>query len=388
MFHYSGAMVVVGQAFEAEIIARIEQTMRAEPLLSRRSLSRRVCEWLNWRDVQGRLKEMSCRVALNKLRRAGVLQLPAARVFGCAGGQRRIPDRPEIAPLSAALHELGAIRLRSVGSCDSAAHRLWKGLLHHYHYLGAGPLCGAQLRYLIHSERHGVVGALAFSAAAWRVAPRDRAIGWSEAARAENLPRVVSNSRFLIAPQVQVKNLASQVLSLCAAQVKRDWQQHYGIEPVLLETFVEQGRFAGTCYRAANWQAVGSTQARGRQDAGHARSVPVKAMYLYPLCQDWQAQLRRCRATPEPLATALDWAEAEFAGAVLGDARLTQRLCSLARDFYAQPCAQIPQACGSRAKTKAAYRFFAHDRTTMQEILQPHYQPSIRWYWSHKIRPV
>lgn len=379
-------MRVCAQEFGAEVLSRIEQTMRDEPLLSRRGLSRRVCEWLGWRDAKGRLKAMSCRVALKRLASSGVLLLPAAAAAPCARGRRRIPERPAIQPFSAPLSQLGAITLRRVGSRDSAAHRLWKALLHHYHYLGAGPLCGAQLRYLIHSERHGVLGALAFSAPAWRVAPRDHAIGWSDAARRENLQRVVSNSRFLIAPQVVVKNLASRVLGLCAGQVTRDWLAHYGIAPVLLESFVEQPRFTGVCYRAANWRCVGLTQARGRQDGAHARAAAVKQVYLYPLCKHWQAQLQQCTARPTaPARPALDWAQAEFAGAALGDARLTQRLCTLARDFGAQPRAQIPQACGSRAKTKAAYRFFDHEHTTMKALLQPHYDSTAMRVAAHPV---
>jgi hypothetical protein len=160
--------------------------------------------------------------------------------------------------------------------------QLWKELIARYHYLGYKPLVGAQLRYLIHSTQ-GWLGALGFSAAAWKVAPRDRYIGWSTAARQANLHYVVSNSRFLILPWVRSSNLASKVLALSAKRIVQDWQQAYGFKPVLLETYVDRQRFRGTCYRAANWIYVGQTQGRGKLDRHHEHAVAVKDIYLYPL---------------------------------------------------------------------------------------------------------
>ena len=150
------------------------------------------------------------------------------------------------------------------------------------HYLGAGPLCGAQLRYLIRSPQ-GVLGAMAFSAAARRVAGREQWIGWDEARRRENLHRVVNNSRLLILPHVSVPNLASHVLGAVARRIGADWQSKYGHGLDWLETFVEHERFAGSCYRAANWQCVGKTVGRSRQDRDHLQRVPLKDVYLYRL---------------------------------------------------------------------------------------------------------
>ncbi len=362
-----------------------------EPQLSRRALSRRVCEWLNWRSDNGRLKDMSCRVALVKLARAGVLDLPAPREPPVmrARGAAHAPELPQRASVKAPLGELGRIELRLVRSRHSRASRLWRELMQRYHYLGAGPLCGAQLRYLVRSDRYGIVGAVAFSAAAWRVSARDRFIGWSDRARAANLNAVVGNSRFLIVPQVQVPHLASHVLGLCARQLPQHWAARYGVRPVLLETFVERGRFRGTSYRAANWQHVGSTCGRGRQDRRHAQAVSIKDVYLYPLQRDWRERLQALAHEAEPerprAATHEDWVVEELGAAQMGDARLRARLLSLARDFYAQPRAQIPQACGSRAKAKAAYRFFDHPRTTMDAILQSHYEATGARVSSHPV---
>jgi len=379
---------VCGQQFSAEVIERIAATVAAEPSISRRELSRRVCEWLQWRDARGRPQQMSCRVALKRLEARGVLQLPAlTEAQRCPCRAQRAPPAPQIAPFEGSLAQLGRIELVQVRTRHSAAHRLWRGLMHHAHYRGAGALCGAQLRYLIHSEHHGVVGALAFSSAAWRVAARDAAIGWSEAARRALLSRVVNNSRFLIAPQIRVPHLASHVLGLAARVLPEDWQARYGYAPLLLETFVEHPRFAGVCYRAANWRYVGQTRGRGRQDAERQVRTAVKDVYLYPLCSDWRERLCAPPPTPSlrPAPPREDWAAEEFSAAALGDARLRQRLLTLARDFYAQPQAQIPQACGSRAKAKAAYRFLDHAEATMETILDSHYQATAQRCAEHPV---
>lgn len=377
-------MVVCGQEFTAELLERISNLVIEEPQLSRRALSRRVCEWLNWRAHDGRLKQMSCRVALCKLARAGALRLPQARAAlraaRCVASEHALQG--VTVPVKTCLANLGRVDLVAVSSRESAAARVWKALMQRHHYLGAGPLCGAQLRYLVRSERNGIVAALSFSASAWRVGARDRYIGWSETARARHLPLVVANSRFLIAPGIEVAHLASHVLGLCVKRLPLDWQGRYGYRPLLLESFVERGRFKGTCYRAANWVHVGHTCGRGRQDRARRGGVPLKDLYLYALQPDWRARLCDEPAVTRGLASAsalgsaadLDWAQQELARARLGDARLAARLITLARDFYAKPRAQIPQACGTRAKAKAAYRFFDHQHTSMDAILQSHYE--------------
>jgi len=378
-------MVVCGQEFTPELLGRISDLALEQPQLSRRALSRRVCEWLNWRAHDGRLKQMSCRVALCKLARAGVLQLPQATAAAGSSACCVVSDQVlegVTVPVKTRLANLGRVDLVLVSSRASRAAQVWKGLMQRHHYLGAGPLCGAQLRYLVRSERNGIVAALSLSASAWRVGARDRYIGWSDTARARNLPLVVANSRFLIVPGVEVAHLASHVLGLCVKRVALDWQARYGYRPLLLESFVERGRFKGTCYRAANWVHVGHSCGRGRQDRARRASVPLKDLYLYPLQPDWRARLcdePAVTRVPPPVcllgsAAEFDWAQQELGRASLGDARLEARLISLARDFYAKPRAQIPQACGTRAKAKAAYRFFDHEYTSMDAILQSHYE--------------
>lgn len=370
------AVKVGGQEIDNKIMARIQEVIDGNPGMSRVKLSRRICEELRWRSRNGRLKEVNCRKALTKLHRDGKIRLAEAGRFEGKRKPRREPERvsPE-AVTSGVLKDFQPVELVVVSSGDSEVSRIWNDLMERYHYLGSGPLCGAQLRYLIRSEKYGWMGGLSFSAAAWRVKARDSWIGWSSQIREKNLNQVVGNSRFLIAPQWRVPHLASHVLGLVMKRLRKDWRGRYGYEPLLAETFVEQARFEGTCYRAANWLEVGQTQGRGREDRTHSRRSSVKRIFVYPLSA--QSKQRLCEFTAAlPVSVGSpatgDWAEAEFGGVDLGDRRLNKRLAEIARDFYARPQAQIPQACQSRARTKAAYRFFKHPNTSMDDLLEPH----------------
>jgi hypothetical protein len=231
---------------------------------------------------------------------------------------------------------------------------------------------------LIRSKDQAWLGLLAFSASAWALEDRDEWIGWSVAARKVNLGKVVCNSRFLILPWVKIPNLASHVLSRSCKRLPQDWLDRYGVEPVLVETFVE-APFSGRSYAAANWKKVGQTKGRGRQDGRREHSIKAKEIWLYPLKQNFRQLLKQ--GAPEPVVarkarrSGADWAEDEFGGADLKDQRLNKRLLSLARAFYGQPQANIARACqGNRAAVKAAYRFFQHPDVKMDEILKPHYQ--------------
>lgn len=378
-------MIVTSQEFTPDILKRINETVVAEPTISRRSLSKRVCGWLNWRSENGKLKDMSCRKVLLRLQKEGKIQLPESEKP--ARLQKRVIYRAiqevELPTVFCNLDEMGTIEIIPVQSCHSKESRIWNYLMQTHHYLGAGPLCGKQIRYLLRSSRYGWLGGLSFSAPAWHLKGRDEIIGWSITARKENLKHVVCNSRFLIVPTVQVPNLASWILSRVAKRLTEDWNGRYGYKPVLLETFVEKDRFRGTCYRAANWIYAGLTSGRGRQDRHHEKSGIQKHIYLYPLQGDWQETL--CME-PEGCAEAnkesprkkpVDWAEEEFWGAELGDARLTKRLLAIARDFYARPGADIPQASGTRAKAKGAYRFLDNKQIEMKTLLNPHYEATV-----------
>jgi hypothetical protein len=295
-------------------------------------------------------------------------------------GQARV--EVEIPEVSCALEELGTVTVSLVTSRYCRNSKVARTLLQRYHYLGAGSLRGAQLRYVVSSSRWGDLGVLTFSSGAWAMEDRDEYIGWSEQARRANLQRVVSNDRFLILPTVHVKNLASHVLGLTLRRLPEDWEERYSVRPALVETFVDPSRFEGTCYVAANWTAIGQTA--GRRDGIR------KAILLYGLAPEWRATL--CAEPPPPrLGEAVrpesppNWAHEEFGGVRFYDGRLKERLYTLAQDFYGCSQGSIPEACGSKARTMGAYRFFQNPKVTMDVLLTSHAEAAIPRIRQHPI---
>jgi hypothetical protein len=370
-------VIIAGRDFNDEIIARIRETVCATAQLTRGALARQVCDWLDWRGADGRAKEISCRVTLNKLKQRGLIELPPARAVSFAPRTLRpAPPAPQWPCIETSVSKLGGIELVVVNG-DRELSGQWRSMMRAYHPLGEGPLCGAQLRYLIRSAQ-GVVGGLSFSAPAWRLGVRDAWIGWTESMRAARLGQVVGNTRFLILPSVKVKNLASHVLGLATQRLARDWQVRYGERVLLVETFVDTSRYEGTCYRAANWVDLGLTQGRGRQDRERTAQLAAKRVLVYPLQRNarkiltaplhWPRIVPSARARPPA-----DWAEQEFGRCRLS-ARVTQRVITVARDFYARPQATIPHACnGDTARINGAYRLFAHEDANIETLLQSHY---------------
>jgi hypothetical protein len=280
-----------GRLFGPQEIERVREIIRAHPEASRQQLSYRVCEDFDWRKPDGSLKDMSCRVALLRMHRAGLIELPAPRhkVLPCRAFTRRTAQAEPGALLKASVHELEDLRLEVVQRSASA---LWNEYIERYHYLGYKPLPGAQLRYFAYAGER-LVGLLGFGAAAWKSGPRDEWIGWSREQRHRNLRGIVNNARFLIPPWMRVASLASKLLAMAARALPAHWEERYGYRPVLLETFVESERFTGTCYRAANWTCVGWTQGRGKLGDHRLGQVPVKAVWVYPLAKDFRAWLAR-----------------------------------------------------------------------------------------------
>jgi hypothetical protein len=254
---------------------------------SRHELANTVCELLGWKRANRKLKAVECASWLGELEQLGWIQLPVARQAGSHAPRSRVELTVQTEPqpvLQGSLQEVVPVTLKRVDNSQELA--LWKELIARHHYLGFRVPFGASLRYLIQistAEGQIVAGCLQFSSPAWRLEARDRWIGWTEAMRTKRLQRIVSNSRFLILPSVQVKGLASHVLSLACRQLREDWYRSYRVRPVLLETFVEQQRYRGTCYRAANWICLGQTRGRGRMDCEHQNPEPVKTIWVYPL---------------------------------------------------------------------------------------------------------
>lgn len=264
----------------------------------RKAISVAVCEALEWRKPDGGWKDMSARVALLRMQEDGLISLPApTRKVGYSQRTEFTAASDPGAEIVGSRGDLPELTLKRVENQNDS--RLWRELVARYHYLGYHPLPGAQIRYLVLSEGR-ILAALGFGASAWKVKPRDEFIGWSIQQRETRLHLVVNNARFLILPWIRVKYLASSILGLVAKRLGDDWERIYHYRPVLLETFVEEGRFAGTSYRAANWIRVGRTQGRGKKDRYNQFGKPVKEVYLYPLQKDFRETL--CREDPPPTA--------------------------------------------------------------------------------------
>ncbi len=280
-----------GKAFSPEDIEQVRTLIREHPQANRQRISYLVCEAFNWRKPDGGLKDMSCRVAMLRMHREGLIELPPPKhkVKPCRSFPRRTAQAGLQPLFEAAVHELQALRLEQVVRKDSA---LWNEYIDRYHYLGYKPLPGAQLRYFAYAGAR-LVGLLGFGAAAWKTGPRDAWIGWSRAQRHRNLSGVVNNARFLILPWIRVCCLAGKLLSMVSRELPEAWEARYGYRPVLLETFVESERFTGTCYRAANWQCLGQTQGRGKLGDHRIGQVPIKDVWVYPLVRNCRAHLCR-----------------------------------------------------------------------------------------------
>lgn len=271
-----------GRSFTAEEIEYIRKLINSVPKQNRLQLSRLVCDELGWLRPDGRRKDMSCRVAMLRMHRDGLITLPPPKNRNgngrCRPSLTSQSDPGE--PISLPAGALGKLIFRQVKKKEDSS--LWNELIERYHYLGYKPLPGAQIRYLIYNESN-LLAALGFGAAAWAVAPRDHFIGWTSQQRQHNLHLIVNNARFLILPWITSHNLASRILGNVAKYLPYDWQERYGYTPILLETFVEQPRFKGTCYLAANWIRVGQTKGRGKLDRKNRYALPLKDIFLYPL---------------------------------------------------------------------------------------------------------
>lgn len=297
----------VGRVFSSEEFRLVQQIVADYPALSLHELSLTICELLNWKRPNGRLKAHECRCWLHQLCATGWFSLPALRPCGPKGPPRIGGRDPGVAPEETAVcgppRALEPLRLDVVeaGTLDSTRFREW---MERYHYLGWRVPVGASLRYVVRSAPGQVLACLLWSSPAWKMAPRDLWIGWSAAQREQNLQYLVNNSRFLILPWVRVSGLASKILSRCARQLPGDWQQRYSYRPLLLETLVDGERFAGTSYRAANWILLGQTTGRGRMDRQHRAVGSRKDIYAYPLCGHVQHRLQTA-AAPQSMAARL-----------------------------------------------------------------------------------
>jgi len=288
-----GGRIIQGRTVSARDVEVIRTLIAAHPTWHRTRLSQELCRRWDWVTANGRCKDMAARSLLRKLDSEGRICLPAP-VCSANNAFRHCADPAltvDESPIEAGLAALRPLQISTVD--EEAEQRLFRALLQRYHYLGYRGPVGENLKYLLY-DRHGrVLSCVLFAAPAWSMACRDRFIGWGRGERERRLALLANNMRFLIVPWVRAPHLASHVLGRIVRRVRRDWQAKYGHSVVLLETTVEQHRFAGTCYRAANWRCVGETRGRSRNDRHKQFTVAVKSVWLYPLTRDFRSCLTR-----------------------------------------------------------------------------------------------
>lgn len=279
-----------GRDFTTKELEQIRSLIKHNPEFNRTRLSIKVCQMLQWLKPDGKLKDMSCRVAMLRMERDGLIQLPpSTRTKPPVRKIEFTPATDPQSPVICPVNQLPQLYLHRTTKANSA---LWNEYIERYHYLGHSPLPGAQLRYFITAGKQ-IVALTGFGAAAWQTAPRDQFIGWNHEQRKKNLHLIVNNARFLILPWIQSKNLASKVLSLTIRILPDDWEKKYNIRPVLMESFVEKNRFAGTCYKAANRLHVGQTKGRGKLGPAGKISVPIKEVWVYPIDKNFRVLLKQ-----------------------------------------------------------------------------------------------
>lgn len=278
-----------GKTWSETDIECIRALIAAAPTARRAELARQVCASFDWRRPNGLPNLMSCRVAMIRMQRDGLIELPPPQ------HPYRVPKRTFASPASdpkptmeLRIEDLKDLRVELVPRGKPLA--LWNELIARYHYLGYRITPGAQLRYFIIADGQ-LLGAMGFGGAAWKVAPRDGFIGWSTEERQSRLHLIVNQTRFLILPWMRCHNLATKSLALVRRRLVDDWQERYGYRPVMLETFVDTTKFQGTCYKAGNWINVGFTQGRSRMDRYHKNDQPIKSIWLMPLTADFRAML-------------------------------------------------------------------------------------------------
>ena len=285
-----------GRLLSEADLNNIRQLRAEHPGWSRRQLSEHLAQQWQWRNGAGQLKDMAARTLLLKLQARGLIDLPAPLTRN--GNQQRrarvpSPAQPELLssqpdPIHGPLESLRPVLLELVHTLPQ--RRRVSQLLQHYHYRGFAGAVGENVQYLARDAQGRELAVMVFGAAAWKVAARDQFIGWSVSQRRQGLGGIANQQRFLILPWVRVAHLASHLLALAVRRLAPDWQDRYGHAVWLVETFVEEERFAGTSYKAAGWICVGRTTGRTRQDPERTLQTPIKAVWVRAL----HRQFREC----------------------------------------------------------------------------------------------
>ena len=364
----------------------LKDLLDSKTFSNRAEVIKEVCKEFNFYDPKGQAQLSGCAKALRILDAVGHIKLPTTdRKASVKKSPQRL-NTPVPAPVDvpSTVNEVQGLELTLVQTSEEI--RIWNELMIEEHPLGSGSFVGRQLRYLINSP-YGYLGGIGFAAAALQLSDRDKWIGWDKEQRQNHLHSVVGMSRFLIRKSVTCHNLASKTLSMSLQTLVRDFESRYGYKPLLIESFVDEA-WSGTCYQAANWIKIGRTKGRGRQDKHNQYALTRKAIYVYPVDKDFRQAMGlsvNAGLGALKLTDGLDgnqWAEHEFGGAPLGDARLSKRQVSIAQAKGESPGRAFSGAVnGDWPATKAYYRMIDQpddSAVSLPNIIEPHRRRTAR----------
>ena len=351
------------------------------------------CQATGWVNRRGEACVSSANVALNRLEEQGRVRLTPAQPRAPRKQVRQLVDDGQPLPpfpvLPQSVQHLGSLEFQLLCDAKDPDHLLWNRLIIREHPLKAAPLVGAQLRYLIRCEK-GIIGAMGFGPAAFHLECRDSWIGWDRQAQQENRAEVIGLSRFLIRPGLRCANLASRCYAMVLRRVAKDWQQRYGIQPALVETYVDRSTQTGVSLSAANWRRLGSSGGRGRSSPSvKVRPKTAKDVWVFELCPKARHRLQQRRSTPpivprsifqRPSSSSQSWVEEEVDGLELGHVKLERRWAQMLTARWAHPQRSFAASFSTAADGKAAFRLIESSRADLcfKTLLAPHHQQTAR----------
>ena len=296
---------------------------------------------------------------------------------------KRLPPLPKLPQSAGAMKKL---HLQLIVDDKDPDHLLWNRIIVRQHPLKGAPLFGAQLRYLIRCEE-GVLGAFGFGPAAYHLDCRDTWIGWDPKAREQNRRRVICLSRCLIRLGIKCVNLMSRCYSMVLARVAEDWDQRYGVKPLLVETYVDRSTYTGVSLSAANWRRLGQSSCRGRSSSTPKdRPKTPKDVWVRELKSKTRLWLQTrgvepvvARSVFAPL-TAEDWVAEELEGLDLGNQRLEERWARMLRSRWENPQRSFFSSFNNSAEAKGAYRLIESTQSGVcfKSLLAPHAEQTQR----------
>ena len=286
-------IICKGRSIGSSELSWLNSIVQNNPDWSRHKITKYICTQWDWKTYTGQLKTFAARSLINKLEQQNLVVLPPIQVNFRRPPRPAYPEQfkqPQKYPVKGSLHNHSPLSIK-IPSANSYEDHCAGYYLKNFHYLGFNRTVGENLKYLIKDRNGRDVACLLFGSAAWKIAPRDKFIGWKSKERENNLNFLTNNTRFLILPWVNIPNLASHILGAIARRIQKDWMTRYAHPVHMMETFVDTSRFQGTCYKAANWKYIGKTKGRSRQDKQHKLSVPVKTIWILPLTKNFHQVL-------------------------------------------------------------------------------------------------